>query len=174
MSPAIPIKQRFPGPGVLGVAQPQSQSRRTNNPLESYQSCGAVISPVEFRRGILGSHLRGESPRGKLGVKATMNPPCRRSRCTYESWPRRRQTPRILRIGLSLNPTNPLAFDSAALVVLLRFLPIFPLYSIAGAVNGGGERDCDGPSADAAWGGVGGLPGVLLTRVCVLSVRRPV
>ena len=103
-----------------------------------------------------------------------MNPPCRHSICTYESWPRRRQTARILRIGLSLNPIDPLAFDSAALVVLLRFLPLFPLNSTAGAVNGGGERDCDGPSADAARGGVGGLPGVLLTRVCVLFVRMPV
>jgi hypothetical protein len=62
MSPAVPIKQRFPGPGVLGVAQPQSQSRVLTTPLESYQSCGVVISPVKFRRGILGSHLGGESP----------------------------------------------------------------------------------------------------------------
>jgi hypothetical protein len=63
-------------------------------------------------------------------------------------------------------------FDFAPLIVLVRSLPPFPLYSLAGAVDrgiGGGEdcsRDCD--NVGTALAGVGGLPGVLSTKVLVL------
>ena len=33
--------------------------------------------------------------------------------------------------------SKPLAFDSAPLIIFVRSLPPFPLYSLAGAVNGG-------------------------------------
>jgi hypothetical protein len=54
-----------------------------------------------------------------------------------------------------------MAFDSAPLVVLVRFLPSFPLYSLAGAVDRGigGGKDCprDYDSIGAARAGVRGL-----------------
>ena len=54
----------------------------------------------------------------------------------------------------------------------MRSLPPFPLYSLAGAIDGGiggGEdrsRDCG--NVGAARAGVGGLPGVLSTKVLIL------
>ena len=58
------------------------------------------------------------------------------------------------------------------LAVLLRSFPPLPLYSSAGAVDGGagGGEDCSGDcgNAGAARAGVGGFPGVLSTNVCVL------
>jgi hypothetical protein len=68
--------------------------------------------------------------------------------------------------------SQPSAFAVAPLEVLLRSLPPFPVYSLAGAVDGGKEggedafRDCG--NAGALRAGVGGLPGVLSTKVCVL------
>jgi hypothetical protein len=59
----------------------------------------------------------------------------------------------------------------------LRSLPPFPLYSIAGAVDGGGGADWDGSGVDCSAGGarVGvSLPGVLSTRVFVLFRLRGV
>ena len=54
----------------------------------------------------------------------------------------------------------------------MRSRPPFPLYSLAGAVDGGteGGEDCSGDcgNAGAARAGVGGLPGVLSTKVLVL------
>jgi hypothetical protein len=71
-----------------------------------------------------------------------------------------------------MHPTEPRAFDSAPLVVLVRSLPLFPLYSLAGAVDGGikGGEDCSGDCGNvgAARAGVGGFPGVLSTKVLVL------
>jgi len=51
----------------------------------------------------------------------------------------------------------------------VRSLPPFPLYSLAGAVDGGSE-DCSGDCGNvgAARAGVGGFLGVLLTKVLVL------
>jgi hypothetical protein len=55
--------------------------------------------------------------------------------------------------------SKPLAFDSAPSIVLVRSLPPFPLYSLAGAVNGdiGGGKDCseDRGNVGAARIGVG-------------------
>ena len=59
---------------------------------------------------------------------------------------------------------KPLAFDSAPLIVLVRSLPPFPLYSLAGAVDGGGGAGWDGSGADCNAGGARAgvsLPGVL-------------
>jgi hypothetical protein len=70
------------------------------------------------------------------------------------------------------------AFDSTPLTVFLRFYPLFPLYSLADAVDGGiGEskdyfRDCG--NVKAAREGVGGLPRVLLTKVLVFLHCRGV
>ena len=53
----------------------------------------------------------------------------------------------------------------------MRSLPPFPLYSIAGAVDGGGGASWDGSGADCSAGGARAgvsLPGVLSTRVFVL------
>jgi hypothetical protein len=51
-------------------------------------------------------------------------------------------------------------------------LPPFSLYSLAGAVDRdiGGDKDCSGNCGNVrtAWVGVGGLPGVLLTKMLVL------
>src|SRR5438876_9600661 len=64
------------------------------------------------------------------------------------------------------------AFAVAPLEVLLRSLPPFPVYSLAGDVDGGkgGGEDVSGDcgNAGALRAGVGGLPGVLSTKVCVL------
>jgi hypothetical protein len=68
--------------------------------------------------------------------------------------------------------SQPPAFAIAPLEVLLRSLPPFPVYSLAGAVDGGkggGEdvsEDCGNVGALRA--GVGGLPGVLSAKVRVL------
>jgi hypothetical protein len=63
-------------------------------------------------------------------------------------------------------------FAVASLEVLLRSLPPFPIYSLAGAVDGGkgGGEDVSGDcgNAGALRVGVGGLPGVLSTKVRVL------
>ena len=68
--------------------------------------------------------------------------------------------------------SQPSAFAIAPLEVLLRSLPPFPVYSLAGAVDGGkgGGEGSSGAcgNAGAARPGVGGLPGVLPTKVCVL------
>jgi hypothetical protein len=62
-----------------------------------------------------------------------------------------------------------MVFNSAPLVVLVRSLPPFPLYSLAGAVDGGigGGEDYSGDynSIRVARVGVGGLSGVLLTKI---------
>ena len=54
----------------------------------------------------------------------------------------------------------------------MRSLPPFPIYSLAGAVDGGkrGGENSSGAygNAGAARPGVGGLPGVLSTKVRVL------
>jgi hypothetical protein len=54
----------------------------------------------------------------------------------------------------------------------LRSLPPFPVYSLAGAVDGdkGGGKDVSGDcgNAGALWVGIGGLPGVLSTKIRVL------
>jgi hypothetical protein len=67
---------------------------------------------------------------------------------------------------------KPPAFDSTPLTVLLRFHPPFPLYNLAGAIDGGiGEnKDDSGDCGNvrAARAGVRGLPRVLLTKVLVL------
>jgi hypothetical protein len=74
--------------------------------------------------------------------------------------------------------SQPSAFAVAPLEVLLRSLPPFPVYNLAGAVDrgkGGGEDvsgDCG--NAGALQAGVGGLPGVLSTRVRVLLRPRGV
>ena len=58
------------------------------------------------------------------------------------------------------------------LAVLLCSFPPLPLYSSAGAIDGGvgGGEDCsrDCGNARAAWAGVGGFSGVLSTNVCIL------
>jgi hypothetical protein len=68
--------------------------------------------------------------------------------------------------------SQPWAFASAPLAVLLRSLPPLPLYSIAGAVYGGagGGGGCSGDCGNtgAARAGVGGFPGVLSTKVRIL------
>src|SRR5271170_2365001 len=68
--------------------------------------------------------------------------------------------------------SQPSAFAVAPLEVLLRSLPPFPVYSLADAVDGGkgGGEDVSGDcgNAGALRVGVGGLPGVLLTKVRVL------
>jgi len=78
--------------------------------------------------------------------------------------------------------SQPSAFAVAPLEVLLRSLPPFPVYSLAGAVYGGkgGGEDLSGDcgNAGALRAGVGGLPGVLSTKVHVLLqpggvVRQP-
>jgi hypothetical protein len=72
--------------------------------------------------------------------------------------------------------SQPSAFAVTPLKVFLRSLPPFPIYSLAGAVDGGKERgedvsgDCG--NAGALRAGVGGLPGVLLTKVRVLLRLR--
>jgi hypothetical protein len=63
------------------------------------------------------------------------------------------------------------------LFVLLRSLPPFPLYSIAGAVNGGGGADWDGSGAGCSAGGARAgvsLLGILSTRIFVLFWPRGV
>jgi hypothetical protein len=68
--------------------------------------------------------------------------------------------------------SQPSAFTVASLEVLLHSLPPFPVYNLAGAVDrgkGGGEDvsgDCG--NAGALRAGVGGLQGVLSTKVRVL------
>ena len=47
------------------------------------------------------------------------------------------------------------AFDSAALAVLFRSFLLFPLYSTAGAVDGGGGAGWDDSSVDCSAGGRG-------------------
>jgi hypothetical protein len=68
--------------------------------------------------------------------------------------------------------SQPSAFAVAPLEVLLRYLPPFPVYSLAGAVDGGkgGDEDVSGDcgNAGALRAGVEGLPGVLSTKVRVL------
>jgi hypothetical protein len=67
--------------------------------------------------------------------------------------------------------SQPSAFAVAPLEVLLRSLPPFLVYSLAGAINkgkGGGENvseDCG--NARALRAGVGGLLSILSTKVCV-------
>ena len=59
----------------------------------------------------------------------------------------------------------------------MRSLPPFPLYSLAGAVDGGGGASWDGSGADCSAGGARAgvsLPGVLSTRVFVLFRLRGV
>jgi hypothetical protein len=68
--------------------------------------------------------------------------------------------------------SQPSVFAVAPLKVLLRSLPPFLVYSLAGAVGGGkgGGEDVSGDcgNAGALRAGVGGLPGVLSTKVRVL------
>jgi hypothetical protein len=64
--------------------------------------------------------------------------------------------------------SQPSAFAVAPLEVLLRSLPPFPIYSLAGAVDGGKDVSGDCGNAGALRAGVGGLPGVLSTKVRVL------
>ena len=68
--------------------------------------------------------------------------------------------------------SQPSAFAVAPLEVLLRSLPPFPVYSLAGAVDGGkvGGEDVSGDcsNAGALRAGVGGLRSVLSTKVRVL------
>ena len=63
------------------------------------------------------------------------------------------------------------------MLVLLRSFPPFPLYSIAGAVDGGGGASWDGSGADCSAGGVRAgvsLSGVFSTRAFVLFRLRGV
>jgi hypothetical protein len=68
--------------------------------------------------------------------------------------------------------SQPSAFAVAPLEILLRSLPLFPVYGLAGAVDGGkeGGEDVSGDcgNARALRPGVGALPGVLSTKVRVL------
>jgi hypothetical protein len=72
--------------------------------------------------------------------------------------------------------SQPSAFAVAPLEVLLRSLPPFSVYSLAGAVDGGkgGGEDVSGDcgNAGALRAGVGGLPGVLSTKARVLLRLR--
>ena len=68
--------------------------------------------------------------------------------------------------------SKPSAFIIIVLEVLLRSLPPFPIYSFAGAIDGGNWRgeDASGDCSNigAVRSGVGGFPGVLSTKVCIL------
>ena len=68
--------------------------------------------------------------------------------------------------------SKPSVFTIIVLEVLLRSLPPFPIYSFAGTIDGGNWRGKDASgdcgNTGAARLGVGGFPGVLLIKVCVL------
>ena len=64
--------------------------------------------------------------------------------------------------------SQPSAFAVAPLEVLLRSLPPLPVYSLAGAVDGGKDVSGDCGNAGALRASIGGLPGVLSTKVRVL------
>jgi hypothetical protein len=74
--------------------------------------------------------------------------------------------------GAAILPVSLWPLILPPLVVLMRSLPPFPLYSLAGAVDGGigGGEDRSGNCGNVgtARTGVGDLPGVLSTKVLVL------
>jgi hypothetical protein len=77
-----------------------------------------------------------------------------------------------LTLGAGILIANLQPFAVAPLEVLLHSLRPFPVYNLASAVDGGkgGDEDISGDcsNAGALRAGVGGLPGVLSTKVRVL------